>query len=87
VIDNGEDGVYEVIVETKIFNEVKDSLIQSGFKPLADNIEMIPQSTVKLEGKDAEKMLTLMNKLDEDEDVSQVYANFDISNEIMEKFQ
>jgi len=87
VIDNGEDGVYEVIVETKVSNEVKDSLIQFGFKPQADTIEMIPQSTVKLEGKDAERMLNLMNKLDEDEDVSQVYANFDISNEIMEKFQ
>lgn len=87
VIDNGEDGVYEVIVETKVSNEVKDSLIQAGFNPQADTIEMIPQSTVKLEGKDAERMLNLMNKLDEDEDVSQVYANFDISNEIMEKFQ
>ncbi|MEA1995397.1 MAG: YebC/PmpR family DNA-binding transcriptional regulator [Campylobacterota bacterium] len=87
VIDNGEDGVYEVIAETKVFNEVKDSLVQVGFKPQADTIEMIPQSTVKLEGKNAEKMLNLMNKLDEDEDVSQVYANFDISNEIMEKFQ
>ena len=87
VIDNGEDGVYEVIVETKVSNEVKDSLIQAGFNPQADTIEIIPQSTVKLEGKDAERMLNLMNKLDEDEDVSQVYANFDISNEIMEKFQ
>ena len=87
VIDNGEDGVYEVIVETKVSNEVKDSLIQAGFNPQADTIEMIPQSTVKLEGKDAERMLNLMNKLDEDEDISQVYANFDISNEIMEKFQ
>jgi YebC/PmpR family DNA-binding regulatory protein len=87
VIDNREDKIYEVIVEPKHFGKVRDSLIQAGFKPQQDTIEMLPQNTVKLEGKDAEKMLTLMDKLDEDEDVSQVYANFDIPNEIMEKFQ
>ena len=45
---------------------------------------MIPQNTVKLEGKKAEQMLNLMETLEDNVDVSNVYANFDIPDEVME---
>ena len=48
-------------------------------------ITMIPQTMVKLEGKQAESMLKLMDKLEDNDDVQNVYANFDISAEEMEK--
>ena len=46
---------------------------------------MVPQTSVKLEGKNAETMLKLMEALEELDDVQNVYANFDISEEEMEK--
>ena len=47
-------------------------------------ITMIPQTTTTLEGKNAQQMLTLMELLEDNDDVNHVYANFDISDEVME---
>jgi transcriptional/translational regulatory protein YebC/TACO1 len=46
---------------------------------------MVPQTSVKLEGKSAETMLKLMEMLEDSDDVQKVYANFDISFEEMER--
>ena len=46
---------------------------------------MIPQTTVPLEEKEALQMLRLMDALEDSEEVQKVYANFDITEEIMEK--
>ena len=48
-------------------------------------ITMLPQTYIKLIGKEAEQMITLMNTLEDSDDVSNVYANFDIPKEIIEK--
>ena len=48
-------------------------------------MNFIPQNTIALEEKAAEQMLKLMEILDEHDDVQKVYANFDISDEVMEK--
>ena len=45
---------------------------------------MIPQNTARLEGREAERMLNLMETLEEHDDINQVYANFDIPDEVME---
>ena len=45
---------------------------------------MIPQNTVKLDGRDAERVLSLLEALEENDDISHVYANFDIPDEVME---
>ena len=45
---------------------------------------MIPQNTVKLGGKEAERMLRLMEALEDSDDVQKAYANFDIPDEILE---
>ncbi len=44
----------------------------------------MPQTTVHLEGKEAEQMLKLMETLDDNDDVQNVYANFDIDEAVME---
>jgi transcriptional/translational regulatory protein YebC/TACO1 len=46
---------------------------------------MIPQTMVKLEGKNAENMLKLMDRLEDNDDVQNAYSNFDISAEEMER--
>lgn len=48
-------------------------------------IGMIPSNTVTLEANKAEQMLKMMEKLEDNDDVQNVYANFDIDKEIMEK--
>ncbi len=65
------------------FERVKDALAAAGFEPAVAEIRMIPQTSIKLTGKDAETMLKLYEALDEHEDVKQVNANFDISDEEM----
>ena len=52
--------------------------------PIAE-ITMYPQNTVKLEGRDAERMLRLMEALEDGDDVQKVYANFDIPDSVMEE--
>jgi transcriptional/translational regulatory protein YebC/TACO1 len=48
---------------------------------------MVPQNMVELEGKEAEQMLKLMDALEDSDDVQDVFANFDIDDEIIEKMQ
>ncbi len=48
-------------------------------------ISMVPQTTVKLETGKAEQMIKLMEKLEDNDDVQNVYANFDIADDIMER--
>jgi len=79
VKDEGD--AYEVLTDPSDFIEVRDSLTQAGLTPETAEVTMIPQNMVKLEGKQAEQMLKLMDKLEDNDDVQNVYANFDISDE------
>ncbi len=75
---------YEVIVDPSEFETVKEAFEKAGIPYLVAEISMIPQNTIALEGKDAEKMLKLMDALEDSDDVQNAYANFDISEAIME---
>lgn len=79
------DDVWEVQTDPHNFMAVKDACEKAGFKSIDANIQMIPQTTIKLEQGDAEKMLKLMDALEEHDDVQNVYANFDIDPELMEQ--
>jgi len=46
---------------------------------------MVPKSTVRVDGHAAEKVLKLINELDDNEDVQEVFANFDIPDEVLAK--
>jgi YebC/PmpR family DNA-binding regulatory protein len=79
VKDEGD--AYEVITDPGNFIEVRDAIAAVGLKWETAEITMIPQTMVKLEGKQAEQMLKLMDKLEDNDDVQNVYAHFDISDE------
>jgi len=83
VTDEGEQ--FEVLTDPMHFMEVRESLIKAGFEFDSADVTMIPQTMVKLEGKQAENMLKLMERLEDNDDVQNVYANFDISSEEMER--
>ena len=76
---------FEVIVPPSQFDGVKKTLEEAGFKYHYAEVTMVPQSTVRLTGKEAEQMLKLMEGLEDSDDVQKVYANFDITDEEMER--
>ncbi len=76
-----EDAGYEIITEADTFEQVKKAVEDKGIKPSLAEVTKIPQNTIKLEGKNARQMLQLMEKLEEHDDIQQVYANFDIPEE------
>ncbi|MGI6457030.1 MAG: YebC/PmpR family DNA-binding transcriptional regulator [bacterium] len=79
------DGVAEVITTMEDLEAVRSALEEKGFRIESANLTRIPQNTVALEGKSAQSMLKLMEVLEDHDDVQNVYANFDIPEEIMEQ--
>lgn len=80
----GEDNELIVITNTENFENVKEEIDRQGLKYLSAEITMIPKNNVRLEGKDAELMVRLMEALDDSDDVQNVYSNFDIADELLE---
>ncbi len=91
VLEAGADDVrdqeteWEVITDPVNFEAVKKAIDKKGWKYLDSRVGLIPQNTVKLELGKAEQMMKLMERLEDNDDVQNVYANFDISDEVMEK--
>lgn len=75
---------FEVVTEPSLFEQVKAAIEDAELTPILADITMIPKTTTNLEGKHAQQMLTLMEVLEDNDDVNHVYANFDISDEVME---
>ncbi len=77
--DMREDGNnYEVLSTPENFDAVKVAMESANIPLAAAEISMLPQSFVKLEGKNAQTMLKLMEALEDHEDIQNVWANFDI---------
>jgi len=82
---NDEGTTLEVVTDAKDFETVRDALDKNGLEYLFAKSTMVPQNTVKLDVKEAEQTLKLLEALEDSDDVQDVYANFDIPDEIMEK--
>jgi len=80
-----EEGTFEVITAPEDFEQVKKALNERASGYILAEITMVSKSTVKLEGKEAEQMLRLMDSLEDSEDVQRVYSNFDISDRTLEE--
>jgi len=80
-----DDKNYEIFCAPQNFEKVKQAIEEKGIKPQDAEVTMIPSSTIKLTGSDAKQLLSLIDSLEDHDDVQQVYANFDIPDEIMEK--
>jgi YebC/PmpR family DNA-binding regulatory protein len=86
VVNDPDSHEYEVRCDAESFEDVKKGLEEKGIGISSAEVAMVPQTTVHLEGKAADQMLRLVNALEEMDDVQNVYANFDISDEAMEAF-
>jgi len=77
--DMNEDGSnWEVFSPPDKFHQVVDSLKAAQIALAAAEVSMVPQSYVKLTGRQADQMLRLVEELEDHDDVQHVYANFDI---------
>lgn len=77
--DLREDGdEFEIITSPEEMETVRQALEAAGIPMTTAEISMIPQNYVKLEGKNAQTMLKLMEALEDHEDIQNVYSNFDI---------
>ena len=89
-LDAGADDIkegeneFEVNVDPASFESVKNALENSELKYSLAEITMVPSNTVNLDDKKAQQMLTLMELLEDNDDVNNVYANFDIPDAVME---
>ena len=75
---------FDVYTPPSDFETVKEAFDNAELKYSSSSVSMIPQNTIKLEGKKAEQMINLMEALEDNDDISNVYANFDIPDEVME---
>jgi YebC/PmpR family DNA-binding regulatory protein len=76
---------FEVITDPGQCEDVKRAVEDAGLEYSFAEVTMIPQSTVQLQGREAEQMLKLMEGLEDSDDIQRVYANFDIPDEVMER--
>ncbi len=81
VVEGSE--VVSVVTAPSEFEAVKAALSGAGFEPAEAEITMEASTTVALEGKDAEAMLRLTDALEDLDDIQDVYANFDIADEVL----
>lgn len=81
-----DDDQYKVFTTPENFQKVVEGLESVGFKAETAELSRIPQNTIEVtDEKIADKILKLLDKLEEHDDVQNVYANFDISDDILQK--
>lgn len=80
-----EEENYEIVTMPEDLNKVKEHLASMNITINLAEVTFLPKNYVKLDARDAEKMLKLMEALEDHEDIQNVYANFDIPDEVMEK--
>ena len=81
------DETYDVTTAQEDFEKVKQVLETKGIVPASAEVTMIPANYIKLEGEDASRMLRLVDALEDNDDVQNVYANFDIPQDVMDAME
>ena len=76
---------YEIYTNFEDLNSVSSNLEEKSVTVVSAELTMIPKTTVSLEEKPAEQMIKLMEMLDDHDDVQEIFANFDIDDEVMDK--
>lgn len=83
VVTNDDDSI-DVITTPEDFSQVKDALVAAGLQPDNDEITYTASTNAVLEQDDAEKLLRMVEMLEDLDDVQEVYTNAEISDEILD---
>ncbi|MBN2447339.1 MAG: YebC/PmpR family DNA-binding transcriptional regulator [Phycisphaerae bacterium] len=90
-LENGADDiqqvgeVFELSCDPSAYDALRKALDEAGIKPDSAELSMVPSSNITLTGDDAARMLRLVEALEDHDDVQNVYSNFEISDEEMER--
>jgi len=81
----GDESQFEVLTDPALWFEVKEALEARGFKPILAEVQLHPKTSVHIdEEKAAQQVLKLVELLEEHDDVNDVFANFDIPDQLLE---
>lgn len=83
VLNNGEDG-FEIRTEAPQVHKIAEALQKLGYKIEGAKATYLPQNTVKLDEEKARKVLKLVEMLEDNDDVQEVFANFDVDEALLE---
>lgn len=82
-----EDGYFEVLTEPSTFFQVRKIMEEKGINMESAELTMIPQNEIKLDRNQAESIMKMMDAFEENDDVQNVHANFDIPEEVMQEME
>ncbi len=80
-----EEDVFEIVAQPMAFEKVKKALAEKKIEPESAELTKHPKTTVKVDEKDANTLLKLLDVLEDHDDVGEVFSNFDIDSRILEK--
>lgn len=76
---------FEIITSPGDFEPVKKAIENAGIPVALAEVTMVPQNYIDLDDKNAEQVLRLVEAIEDHEDVQNVYANFNVRDEVLEK--
>lgn len=80
-----EADTYDITCPIEAFDNIKRALIQKEFPIQQSEISQLPSTLVKLDEKGTKKILDLLERLDDQDDVQNVYANYEVPDDLLEK--
>ena len=86
VSGEGEEGTHEIYCAQENFSAVRETLEKSLGEPLSAKLMWRPKNTTPIEGEAAQTLLDMIGALDDNDDVQNVYANFELSDDALAKF-
>ncbi len=75
---NASDGEFIITAAPSDTVDVADALGDKGYEVVSSAVEMVPKNTVKVEGNDVKRLITLMDYLEDHDDIQNIYSNFEI---------
>src|SRR5690606_7064582 len=82
-----DEEAYVVVGAPEILADLRENLSQNGLKVLEAEVTMRPQNVVSVEGETAARVVNLLTALEEHDDVQEVYANMDITEEALQAIE
>jgi YebC/PmpR family DNA-binding regulatory protein len=86
VTGEGEEGAHEIYSAQDSFSSVREALEKSLGEPASAKLMWRPKTTTAVEGDTAQTLVDLISALDDNDDVQNVYANFELSDDALAKF-
>jgi YebC/PmpR family DNA-binding regulatory protein len=76
---------FEILTHPHEFENVKNALEAEGYDFMSAAVRWLPQNTIAVEGENADKVMKMMDAFEDNDDVQDVYSNFEVSDEEMAK--